>query len=67
MQVDADAVDLGVAVEEHAELEGLVGAFFDAGDHAAMGEGGLLDVAVVVLGGLVEGEAAEFLHLRNII
>jgi len=56
-------VVLRVAVEEHAELEERVGTVFDAGDHAARGEGGLLDVAVEVLRVLVQDEFAEFVEL----
>ena len=62
VQVNADTVVLGVAVEEHAELEQRVRAVFDAGDHASGGKGGLLDVAVVVFRVLVEDEVAEFVH-----
>jgi hypothetical protein len=36
---------------------------FDAGDHAARGEGGLLDVAVEVFWVLVQDEFAEFVEL----
>ena len=62
VQVDADAVVLRVAVEEHAELQERVGGVLDTRDHGAGREGGLLDVAVVVLGVLVEDQAAELLH-----
>lgn len=62
VQIDADAVVLRIAVEEHAELEEGVGRVFDAGDHAAGRESGLFDVAVEVLRVLVEHQAAEFLH-----
>ena len=54
VQVDSDAVVLGVAVEPAAVLQEGVRGVFDAGDHGAWGEGGLLDVAVVVFGVLVE-------------
>ena len=54
VQIHTDAVVLSVAVEEHAELEQWVGRVFNAGDHAAGGEGGLLDVAVEVFRVLVE-------------
>ncbi len=50
VQVYADAVVLGVAVEEHAELEERVGTVFDSWDHAAGGEGGLFDITMVWVG-----------------
>lgn len=62
VEVDTDAVILGVSVEEHAELEKRVGRILNAGNHAAGGEGGLLDVAGEVLGILVEDEAAKLLE-----
>ena len=63
VQVDADAVVLRVAVEEHAELEQRVGRVFDSRDHGAWGKGGLLNVAVVVFRVFVEDQAAEVVHL----
>lgn len=62
VQVDADAVVLRVAVEEHAELEEWVRRVFNTGDHGAGGKGGLLDVAVVVFWVLVQDEFAEVVH-----
>jgi predicted transposase YbfD/YdcC len=59
MQVDANAMVLRIAVEEHAELEQGVGAVLDARDHGAGGESGLLDIAVEVLRIFVKDEAAK--------
>ena len=54
MQVDADAVVLGVAVEPASVLQQGVGRVFDSRYHGAWGEGGLFDVAVVIFGVFVE-------------
>lgn len=54
MQVDTNAMVLGIAVEEHAELEKRVGRVFDTMDHAAWREGSLLYIPVEVLRVLIE-------------
>jgi len=74
VQVDTDTVVLGIAVEEHAELQQRVGRVLNTRNHGAWREGGLFDIAVVVLRVLVEHQAAELVHgelitrpdLRNI-
>ena len=62
VQIDADTVILGIAVEEHAELKQWVRAIFDARYHASRRECRLLDVAVIVLRILVEDQVSEFVH-----
>ena len=59
MVVDAESVDLCIAVEDEAPLEEGVRRRFNAGDEAAGGEGRLLHIAVVVLGIAVDDDAAE--------
>lgn len=58
--VDADAVAVGVGVGEEAGLEDGVGRGLDAGKHVGGVEGCLFDFGEVVLGVLVEFEAADF-------
>ena len=60
--VGADAVALGVGVGEDARLEDLVGRVADAGDDVGGGEGGLLDLGVVVERVAVELEDADFVE-----
>lgn len=61
MRIDADAVVLGVPVEEDAELEQRVRGVLDAWDHTARREGGLLDVWKS-RGVHVEEEPSKLLH-----
>lgn len=58
--VYAQTVAVGVGIGEEAGLEDWVGRGLGAGDHVRGGEGGLLNLRKVVLGVLVEGDAAEF-------
>jgi hypothetical protein len=51
-----------VAVEPHAVLEEWVGRVFDTRRHGAGREGGLLDIAVVVLWILVQDQTTELVH-----
>lgn len=62
MQVDANTMVLGIAVEEHAELEQRIWRILDAWHHASRRKGGLLDITVEVFRVLVQNEPAEFLH-----
>ena len=62
VQVDTDTMILSVSVEEHAELEEGIGGVFYAWDHAARGEGGLLDVSMIVLWVFIEHEPTKGLH-----
>lgn len=62
VQIDTDAVILGIAVEEHAELQQWVRAILDARYHASRGECRLLDVPVIILWVLVEDEVSELVH-----
>lgn len=66
MEVDANAVILGIAVEEHAELQKRVRAVLNTGYHGARREGSLLDVAMEVLWVLVQDQAAELVHLYRL-
>lgn len=63
VEVDADSVILRIAVEEHAELQQGVRAVFNAGDHASRGECRLFNIAMEILGVLVEAEFTELLKL----
>lgn len=54
MEIDANAVVLGITVKEHAELQKRVGAIFDARHHATRAECSLLHVPMVVLRVLVQ-------------
>jgi hypothetical protein len=54
---------LGVAVEEHAELEQWVRTVLDSRNHGAWREGGLITVAMMVLWILVDGELSELAQL----
>ena len=60
----AQAVILGITIEEHAELQEWIWAIFDAWYHRAWREGGLFDIAVEVLWVLGEAQLAKLLHLR---
>ena len=62
VQVDANAVVLSVSIEKHAELEQWVWAFLDTGHHATGRECSLLDIAMEVLGVLVQDQFAELMH-----
>lgn len=62
VQIDPEAMVLRVPIEEHAELQQAVGRVFNARNHGARGEGGLFDIAVVILGVLVEDDSANFVH-----
>lgn len=62
VHVGANAMVLRITVEEHAELQERIGAVFDAWDHAAGGEGRLLNIAVVILGVLVQGQFPKIVH-----
>lgn len=66
MQVNANAVVLRVAVEEHPELEEGVRTVFDSGDHASWREGCLLDISVVIFGVFVEVQLAESVQLPQL-
>jgi hypothetical protein len=57
--VDAQAVALGVAVDEQAALQELVGREADAGHHVGGREGGLLHLGEVVLRPAVELQLAH--------
>jgi len=50
---------LGIAVEEHAELEQRVGTVFDSWDHSAGREGSLINVTMIVLWVLIDSEFAK--------
>jgi hypothetical protein len=52
-------VILGIAVEEHAELEQWIGTVFDSWDHGAGREGSLINVTMIVLWVLVDSKFAE--------
>ena len=65
VQIDADAVILRIAVEEHAELEEWVRGVLNTWDQAARGKCGLLYVAVIILRVLVKYKAAKFVHLKQ--
>ena len=58
--VDAQAVALGIAVDEQAALEEFVRREADAGHHMGGGEGGLLHLGKVVFGVAVEHQLAHF-------
>jgi hypothetical protein len=62
MQVDTNAVILSITVEKHAELEKSVGAVLDTWNHGSGRECRLLDIAVVVLGVLVQDNLSELLE-----
>ena len=53
---------LRITVEKHAELQERIRAVFDAWNHAAGGEGRLLNVAVVILWILVQGQLPKIVH-----
>ena len=63
VKIDADAMILSIAVEEHAELEERIWAVFNTWYHAARRKGGLFNIAMEVLGVLVEDEATKLVHL----
>lgn len=64
VQIDANAMILGVAIEEHAELKQRVWRVFDARDHAPWGECGLFNITVIIFGVSVENQAAKLMHLE---
>lgn len=64
VQIDADAVILRVAIEEHTELEERVRRVLDPRDQAARGKGGLFHITVKILRILVEHKAAKLVHLK---
>jgi hypothetical protein len=65
MPVDPNSVELGIAVEESAELKERVWAVFNSRDHAAWGKRSLLHVSVEVLRVTVQHQLAEFVQLNN--
>jgi len=62
MQVDTDAVVLGITVKEHAELEKSIWAVLNTWNHCSRRERGLLDVTMVVLRVLVQDNLSELLE-----
>lgn len=60
-----EAMILGVAIEEHPELQERVRAVLYAWDHRSRRESRLIDVTMVVLRVLVKVELAKFLHLLS--
>ena len=64
VEVDANAVILCVAVEEHAELEERIRGIFNAGYHTAWTERCLLDIAMVIFRVFVEHQTAKIVHLQ---
>ena len=65
VKINADAMILSIAVEEHAELEERVWTVLDTWHHAAGRKGGLFDIAMEILRVLIEDEATEFVHLSS--
>jgi len=64
VQIDANAVVLGVSVKEHTELQQRIRTVFDTWHHAARRECCLFNISVEVLGVLVQHHAAEVMHLE---
>jgi hypothetical protein len=51
-----------ITVEPHSVLEKRIGRVFDTGRHGTGREGGLLDIAVVVLRVLVQDQTTDLVH-----
>ncbi len=64
VKVDANAMVLSVAIEEHTELEQRVWRVFDSRDHASRGESGLFNIPMIVFGISVQDEATKLMHLE---
>jgi hypothetical protein len=61
VQIDSDSMVLCITIEKHTKLKQGVRAILNSRDHRARGKSSLFDIAVKILGVLVEDKTAKLM------